>query len=330
MRALKPFLASFFVIFSLLIFNACGIKSNAKISNSSTQNVNSQDINSNENTNLNFTKSPISSKNSNQTQVLTSSNKLGANPLGFAFGDINDADSLRLGKTPTPPTNDFKNPKPVDSVSKITEETFKFASQEDVLKFNQPFFTKPALSNNAPTLLNETQKADEALPKVEIAGIPPDLYERTSDYMVIMAANGVVITIWARAPGNWLWAYALSESADLGNYRAWRLIFLPENEVMVINLASRTTCMGPYGNGLIHTNCDITNLYQRFTLRPMSNGAVQFYNKMTNKCVQTPLDDVFFGDDFGALNLVECADDLDQQWYFLPSVQNSALYEVDN
>ena len=100
------------------------------------------------------------------------------------------------------------------------------------------------------------------------------------------------------------------------------------DEVMIINFATRTTCMNVYKNGVIHAPCDVNNAYQKFTLRPITNGAVQIYNKASNSCIQIPLDDVFNGDEGGDINLTtKCDNSLDQQWYLLPLPQTLSLFE---
>ncbi|EAK0827440.1 toxin [Campylobacter fetus] len=163
-------------------------------------------------------------------------------------------------------------------------------------------------------------------PTINLQGIPPDLFDRTSDSLVIMGANGVAITVWYSSPGNWLWGYALYTSGNLGGYRVWRLILLPDNEVMIVNFNTRTTCMNTYKNGVIHSPCNKNNPFQKFVLRPMTNGAVQIYNKATNSCLQTPVDNLFGFDVFGAINLTtKCTDTIDQQWYLLPPPQVGRL-----
>ncbi|MGG7073540.1 RICIN domain-containing protein [Campylobacter sp. 9BO] len=219
-----------------------------------------------------------------------------ANPIGGAFGSPSDTDPLKLGKTPTLPDKNFKNPRPIKTPGKLPE-------------FELPI--KNSLTKNKPIL--------GASPSL------PDIFSNTSDFSVIMAPNGVVITVWATRPGNWLWGYSLYESEDLGAYRVWRLAILPNNEVMIINANTRTTCMNAYNNGVIHANCDVKNYAQKFTLRPMSNGAVQIYNKKSNMCLQTPIDDTAGLDVFGAINLTGCANTLDQQWYLVPPPFNAKL-----
>ncbi|TQR31886.1 toxin [Campylobacter sp. MIT 99-7217] len=247
----------------------------------------------------------------------TNQSSLETNPLDTAFGSPNDSDPLSLGSTPTPPSKSFKNPRPIKSQSKLQTQTLPL--------MKEIYTKKPLIRSSSKPLLTS---ARQNMPKISVQGVPPDLFDRTSDFMVIMGANGVLITIWATAPGNWLWGYSLNNSADLGGYRIWRLILLPNDEVMILNFATRTTCINTYKNGVIHSPCNINNVYQKFTLRPMTNGAVQIYNKATNSCLQTPISDVFNGDDFGAINLSsKCDNSIDQQWYLLPPPLTSSLFE---
>lgn len=291
--------------------------------------------------------------------------KVVKNPLGPTladkFGGRDNEDPLGLGEKPTPPintaTNNTTNPMPLENpLSKDLQNSaqnakippLRFPSQPNLPNaklqtqtlpltnpstfgpaFSTPFNSKPKLSNIPPTSpQNNANAANNALNNLNLQGIPPDFFDRTSDFLVLMAPNGVVITIWATAPGNWLWGYSIKNSNDLGGYRIWRFILLPNDEVMIANFATRTTCMNTYKNGIIHSPCDMSNVYQRFTLRPMTNGAVQIYNKATDSCIQTPQGDVINGTDFGAINLTKrCSDSIDEQWYILPPPQSSALFE---
>ena len=236
------------------------------------------------------------------------------NPLGQAFGKPNDTDPLGIGLKPTLPSKDTSFPRPINSVSKQSIEALPLTNPKTHGSTFATPYSKPMLSSSpmqsAPRLANM-----------------PDLFDRTSDFFVLMGANGVTITIWATAAGNWLWGYSLNGSPDLGGLRIWRFVFLPSGEVMILNFATKTTCINTYGIGIIHANCDEKNPYQRFILNPMTNGAVQIYNKTANTCIQTPLDDVFNGDDFGEIALTKCNNSLDQQWYILPPPLTSNLYE---
>lgn len=211
------------------------------------------------------------------------------NPLGNAFGKVGDSDPLNLGNKPVLPMKDTASPKPLKLKNQLSPTNNK----------------TPLLSLASNSNLNQNQNF-------------PDIFDKTTDPMMIMAANSVVITVWAINPGNWLWAYSPVYSNDLGTYRVWKFILLPNDEVLILNAKTRTTCVNTYGSGVIHATCDINNDAQKFTLRPMSNGAVQIYNKQKDVCLQTPLDDVFGFDTFGEIALTKCANSLDQQWYLLP------------
>ncbi|MGP1560992.1 MAG: hypothetical protein ACTTIC_02780 [Helicobacteraceae bacterium] len=205
-------------------------------------------------------------------------------------------DPFRIGTKPLPPVKDFESPQPVKLSSLST-----------------PYLSKGMMRPR----LQSSNGANSAK--------FPDIFDKTSDSMMIMAANSVVITVWAIAPRNWLWAYSPNNSAGLGNYRVWRFVFLPNNEVLIINANTRTTCMNTYGSGVIHDTCDENKASQRFVIRPMTNGAVQIYNKERNVCLQTPLDNVFGFDYFGEVALTGCKDTLDQQWYLLPPPAEASI-----
>ncbi|QKF62418.1 cytolethal distending toxin, subunit CdtA [Campylobacter mucosalis] len=239
-----------------------------------------------------------SSKNIQTTEQI-----MPTNPLGTAFGDPNDPDPLKLGKTPTPLSDSFDNPQPLKLPRKLPE--FEKPIQNSLTK------DRPLLS------ASNSDAANANFPNLD----------NVSDYLTIMAPNGITISVWSSTPGNWLWGYALYNSDDLGGYRVWRLIILPNNEVMIINGRTRTTCINTYNNGLIDATCDVTNPAQRFKLRPMTNGAVQIYNPKANMCVQTPIDDFSGFDLFGPINFGKCTDTIDEQWYLVaPPIDSRLLY----
>ncbi|MGP1485922.1 MAG: hypothetical protein ACTTJC_07560 [Campylobacter sp.] len=221
------------------------------------------------------------------------------------FGCSSKNDPFEIGLKPIPPIENFKSPSPI----KFLNSSAKYLSQSTTSPSKNGMIigaSNSAKSSKKPNLLQSSGSNF------------PDIFDKTSDPMMIMASNSVVITVWAIAPRNWLWAYSPNSSAGLGNYRVWKFVFLPRNEVLILNSKTRTTCVNTYGSGVIHDTCDADNAMQRFVIRPMSNGAVQIYNPARDMCLQTPIDNVFGFDDFGEIALTKCANTIDQQWYLLP------------
>lgn len=229
-------------------------------------------------------------------------------------------DPFGIGTKPTPPTCNFSNPMLIKTPSKVKPADIPFTNLI-TLKNSAP---QNGSQNDANRQLLQTKpKLSSAIP-----GLPSDLSDRLSDFFIIMSPSNVVLTVWRTAPGNWIWAYTLAASEDLGFARVWRMVFF-EEDVMILNALTKT-CLQTYGDGVIHNNCDQKNRFQRFKLNAMSNGAVQIQNPATNKCFQTPFNDPYFGFIASeALNLGTCTQTIDEQWYIgVPPVNSQVLYEV--
>lgn len=233
------------------------------------------------------------------------SSKEQLNPLGRSFGAINDSDPLKIGKNPIPPVKQ-KNPTLVDGSDLVPQ----IPLQPPLIKTNT-FKGDNALKGPLPRLKSEKQFNDVAV--FENRGFP-------SDFVTIMNPNGAALTVWALAPGNWIWGYSLYNSKAFGDARVWQLIEFP-NDMVVIKNVKTNTCLNAYGNGIVHYPCDQSNHAQFWKLFPMSNGAYQIQNFATQKCIQTPISNVMkdFSFSFFNIYLTNCLKsgekNLDRQWY---------------
>ncbi|QIM63023.1 toxin [Pasteurellaceae bacterium Orientalotternb1] len=127
-------------------------------------------------------------------------------------------------------------------------------------------------------LTNEQSSQNSgALPRPE-----PSL---ASNFMTIMGQNGAVITVWALAQRNWLWAYAPIDSQDFGNIRNWRIERSFRREHFRFLNQALGSCMQAYGNGVIHDGCDPNNLDQDFELMPTDRGAVFIKSVSQQRCI---------------------------------------------
>ncbi|MDO4698091.1 MAG: cytolethal distending toxin subunit A/C [Pasteurellaceae bacterium] len=142
-----------------------------------------------------------------------------------------------------------------------------------------------------------------------------------SNYMSLMGQNGTVLTVWALARRNWLWAYAPIDSHSFGNIRNWRLVRgFGQEHFRFINQQLRT-CIQAYGNGLIHDTCNKNNLDQEFELLPRSNGSVSVKSVSQGRCVTY---DPVSTKIYSTITLQPCTDEItplkDQSWYLSPPI----------
>lgn len=100
-----------------------------------------------------------------------------------------------------------------------------------------------------------------------------------------MGQNGRVITVWALARRNWLWAYASFESQDFGNIRNWKIEPNTSREHFRFINQQLGSCIEAYRNGLIHNDCNNNNLAQDFELLPSNIGAIFIRSVSTGQCV---------------------------------------------
>ncbi|QQF51748.1 toxin [Campylobacter fetus subsp. venerealis] len=152
-----------------------------------------------------------------------------------------------------------------------------------------------------------------------------------SDLVSIMAQNGVVITVWATAPLNWVWGYSARDSVPFGYLRIWRLKLYPKNYVQIVNESTKT-CLSAYLSGVVHTTCDVKSAPQFWEMIPFDNGAVQFKNFSDGRCLQTDFERGF---KFYNINLTPCVEknrtNIDQQWMITaPTIKTRSVKEPLN
>lgn len=143
----------------------------------------------------------------------------------------------------------------------------------------------------------------------------------SSNYISVMGQNGRVITVWALARRNWLWAYASIESQDFGTIRNWKLEPSFSREHFRFINQRLGTCIEAFRNGLIHNGCDSKNLAQDFELLPSNTGSVFIRSIALDKCVTyNPVSST----NYSTITLETCTDKIsplkDQNWYIAPPI----------
>lgn len=231
------------------------------------------------------------------------------NPLGRSYGKLYDSDPLKIGKTPTIPAKQ-ETPALVDGSDLIPKDV---PLEPPIIKTNT-FKGNDFVKGPSPRLQSNGKFNDASV--YENRGYP-------SDFVTIMGPSGAALTVWALRPGNWIWGYTLYSSIPFGDANVWQIIEFPQNKVMIKNVKT-LTCLNAYGEGIVHYPCDQSNFAQFWVLFPMSNGAYQIYNYATQKCIQTPINDVMKEFDFSyyKIFLTDCLKsgekNLDRQWYIAP------------
>ena len=106
------------------------------------------------------------------------------------------------------------------------------------------------------------------------SGSSPSLGSKSAPLTIINPKGGSAITVWALAPGNWLWGYTLDNSKDFGAARTWQVLNLGDDIVLISNFLTNT-CIHDEGSGITHRPCDTKNKSQQWHLSAMDNGAIQ-------------------------------------------------------
>ncbi|AKO41093.1 cytochrome C oxidase subunit I [[Haemophilus] ducreyi] len=142
-----------------------------------------------------------------------------------------------------------------------------------------------------------------------------------SNFMTLMGQNGALLTVWALAKRNWLWAYPNIYSQDFGNIRNWKMEPGKHREYFRFVNQSLGTCVEAYGNGLIHDICSLDKLAQEFELLPTDSGAVVIKSVSQGRCVTyNPVSTTFYST--VTLSVCDGATEpsRDQTWYLAPPV----------
>ena len=150
-------------------------------------------------------------------------------------------------------------------------------------------------------------------------GSSPSLGSKSTPLTIINPMGGSAITVWALAPGNWLWGYTLDNSKEFGRARSWQVLKLGDDIALIINFLTNT-CIHDEGGGITHRNCDINNKSQQWQLSAMDNGAIQIKSSASNKCITTDLGSLTQTGSYYSLAMRECnfKPNFNQQWVFIP------------
>lgn len=214
---------------------------------------------------------------------------------------------LNIGDIPTPPS-DVAFPIADDGLPDVD-----FVNEND-RQFDEPNPSeKPILKSFSLAPKTLLLNAEPPTPRPEPS--------EASNYVSLMGQNGRVITVWALARGNWLWAYASFESQDFGNIRNWKLEPSFSREHFRFINQQLGSCMQAYRNGVIHADCNDKNLAQDFELLPSSTGSVFIKSVSSGKCITyNPVSNT----GYSTLTLSTCTDKIsplkDQNFYIAPPI----------
>ena len=149
--------------------------------------------------------------------------------------------------------------------------------------------------------------------------LSPALGSKSTPLTIINPMGGSAITVWALAPGNWLWGYTLDNSKDFGAARTWQVINLGDDIVLISNFLTNT-CIHDEGSGITHRPCDTKNKSQQWQLSAMDNGAIQIKSSASSKCITTDLGSLTQTGSYYSLAMRECnfKPNFNQQWVFIP------------
>ena len=150
-------------------------------------------------------------------------------------------------------------------------------------------------------------------------GSSPSLGSKSAPLTIINPKGGSAITVWALAPGNWLWGYTLDNSKDFGAARTWQVINLGDDIVLISNFLTNT-CIHDEGSGITHRPYDTKNKSQQWQLSAMDNGAIQIKSSASSKCITTDLGSLTQTGSYYSLAMRECnfKPNFNQQWVFIP------------
>ena len=149
--------------------------------------------------------------------------------------------------------------------------------------------------------------------------LSPSLGSKSAPLTIINPKGGSAITVWALAPGNWLWGYTLDNSKDFGAARTWQVLNLGDDIVLISNFLTNT-CIHDEGSGITHRPCDTKNKSQQWQLSAMDNGAIQIKSSASSKCITTDLGSLTQTGSYYSLAMRECnfKPNFNQQWVFIP------------
>ena len=189
----------------------------------------------------------------------------------------------------------------------------------DLTNSNNP--TNQTQSNNQPNSANQPPQITQPplLTAPAALGSSPSLGSKSTPLTIINPKGGSAITVWALAPGNWLWGYTLDNSKEFGRARSWQVLNLGDDIALIINFLTNT-CIHDEGGGITHRDCDINNKSQQWQLSAMDNGAIQIKSSASSKCITTDLGSLTQTGSYYSLAMRECnfKPNFNQQWVFIP------------
>ena len=181
--------------------------------------------------------------------------------------------------------------------------------------------TNTTPSNNQPNSANQPLQITQPplLTAPAALGSSPSLGSKSTPLTILNPMGGSAITVWALAPGNWLWGYTLDNSKEFGRARSWQVLNLGDDIALIINFLTNT-CIHDEGGGITHRDCDINNKSQQWQLSAMDNGATQIKSSASSKCITTDLGSLTQTGSYYSLAMRECnfKPNFNQQWVFIP------------
>lgn len=128
----------------------------------------------------------------------------------------------------------------------------------DLTNLNNPTNqTNTTPSNNQPNSANQPLQITQPplLTTPAALGSSPSLGSKSTPLTIINPMGGSAITVWALAPGNWLWGYTLDNSKEFGRARSWQVLNLGNDIALIINFLTNT-CINDKGRGITHRSCN--------------------------------------------------------------------------
>ncbi|MCX2683707.1 toxin [Campylobacter sp. MIT 21-1685] len=179
-------------------------------------------------------------------------------------------------------------------------------------------------------MLMQAQMQKTKIPLTSSNENAPKIDKNTSNPLSIMSSSGGILTLWALEPGNWIWGYTPLDAHEFGEAAFWRIISLPNGQVMIKN-EEKGTCLQAYKNGVVHEVCDSKYPPQLWNLNFFDNQAIQIQSVSAKTCLQTPL---VRTTTYYSIYLTKCAINmptLDQQWYITPIINAAKpLFVIDS
>lgn len=186
-------------------------------------------------------------------------------------------------------------------------------------KFDLADPSNPLANTNSSNNQPNSSSQPPLLTAPDALGSSPFSGAKSTPLTIINPMGGSAITVWALAPGNWLWGYTLDNSKEFGRARSWQVLNLGNDIALIINFLTNT-CIHDEGGGITHRDCDINNKSQQWQLSAMDNGAIQIKSSASSKCITTDLGSLTQTGSYYSLAMRECnfKPNFNQQWVFIP------------